>query len=75
MSTASKPKVYYPNDGYFAARLNSMDDRNELLHSGPHMKNTKPIIIKVWSADLDFNKEVLNTVPTPYLGEAAKSPT
>ncbi|KAG5615559.1 hypothetical protein H5410_015383 [Solanum commersonii] len=29
---------------------------------GPHMLNTKPIIIKVWSANFDFNKEVLQTV-------------
>lgn len=38
-----------------------MDDRSELLYSGPHMLN-KPIIVKVWSADFDLNKEVLQTI-------------
>ncbi|KAH0682876.1 hypothetical protein KY290_021474 [Solanum tuberosum] len=44
-------------------RFPSLDDRNEVLYSGPHMLNNKPIIVKVWSADFNFNKEVLQTVP------------
>lgn len=38
-----KPKVYYHNGGYFLVRFASMDDRNEVLYSGPHMLNAKPI--------------------------------
>ncbi|KAG5620014.1 hypothetical protein H5410_005232 [Solanum commersonii] len=63
VNTVSKPKVYYHNDGYFLVRLANLDDRNEVLYSGPHMMNNKPIIVKVWSAEFDFNKEVLQTVP------------
>ncbi|KAK4733577.1 hypothetical protein R3W88_007838 [Solanum pinnatisectum] len=51
VNMVSKPKVYYHNNGYFLARFASLDDRNE------------PIIVKVWSADFNFNKEVLQTVP------------
>lgn len=46
VNTASKPKLYYHNDGYFLVRFNSSDDKNELLYSGPHMMHTKPIIVK-----------------------------
>uniref|UniRef100_M1BIT4 Endonuclease/exonuclease/phosphatase n=1 Tax=Solanum tuberosum TaxID=4113 RepID=M1BIT4_SOLTU len=63
VNTVSKPKVYYHNDGYFLVRFANLDDRNEVLYSGPHMMNNKPIIVKVWSAEFDFNKEVLQTVP------------
>ncbi|KAK4706561.1 hypothetical protein R3W88_033881 [Solanum pinnatisectum] len=51
VNMVSKPKVYYHNNGYFLTRFASLDDRNE------------PIIVKVWSADFNFNKEVLQTVP------------
>ncbi|KAH0776401.1 hypothetical protein KY290_007812 [Solanum tuberosum] len=63
VNTISKPKVYYHNDGYFLVRFASMDDRNKVLYSGPHLMNNQPIIVKAWSSDFDFNKEVLQTVP------------
>ncbi|XP_009769130.1 uncharacterized protein LOC107815188 [Nicotiana tabacum] len=59
----AKPKVYFYNDGYFMVRFNSIEDMDEVLYSGPHMLNNKPIIVKIWSADFDFNKEVLQTIP------------
>lgn len=43
-------------------RFKSIEDRDEVLYSGPHVMNNKPIIVKVWFADFDFNKEVLQTI-------------
>ncbi|KAG5620619.1 hypothetical protein H5410_005837 [Solanum commersonii] len=63
VNTVSKPKVYYHNDGYFLVRFANLDDRNKVLYSGPHLLNNRPIIVKVWSPEFDFNKEVLQTVP------------
>ncbi|KAG5614545.1 hypothetical protein H5410_014369 [Solanum commersonii] len=63
VNTVSKPKVYYHNDGYFLVRFANLDDRNEVLYSGPHLLNNRPIIVKVWSPEFDFNKEVLQTIP------------
>ncbi|KAK6774054.1 hypothetical protein RDI58_029293 [Solanum bulbocastanum] len=63
VNTVSKPKVYYHNDGYSLVRFASLDDKNEVLYSGPQMLNNKSIIVKIWSADFNFNKEVLQTVP------------
>lgn len=56
VNTVNKPKVYYHNDGYFLERFACLDERNEVLYSGPHMLNNRPIIVKVWSPDFDFNK-------------------
>ncbi|XP_019260681.1 PREDICTED: uncharacterized protein LOC109238650 [Nicotiana attenuata] len=59
----AKPKAYFHNDGYFVVRFNSIEDRDEVLYLGPHMLNNMPIIVKMWSGDFDFNKEVLQTIP------------
>ncbi|KAG5626988.1 hypothetical protein H5410_012206 [Solanum commersonii] len=63
VNTVSKPKVYYHNDGYFLVRFANLDDRNEVLYSRPHFLNNRSIIVKVWSPEFNFNKEVLQTVP------------
>ncbi|KAH0653299.1 hypothetical protein KY289_030977 [Solanum tuberosum] len=59
----TKPTVYYHNDGYFLVRFVSLDDRDEVLYSRPHMLNNMPIIAKTWSPDFDLSKEVLQTIP------------
>lgn len=43
--------------------FNSLEDRDVVLSSGPHMLNSKPIILKVWSKEFDFSAEVLTTLP------------
>ncbi|KAG5595966.1 hypothetical protein H5410_037198 [Solanum commersonii] len=55
-------KVYYHNDGYFLVQFANMDERNEVLYLGPHLLNNRPIIVKIWSPDFDFNKYVLQKV-------------
>ncbi|XP_019235091.1 PREDICTED: uncharacterized protein LOC109215473 [Nicotiana attenuata] len=59
----SKPKIYFHNDGYFVVKLNSMEDKDAVLASGPYMIRNKPIIVKAWSPNFDFSKEVLQTIP------------
>ncbi|KAG5572240.1 hypothetical protein H5410_062006 [Solanum commersonii] len=59
----AKPKVYLHNNGFFIVKLNSSEDKNSILVSGPCMLNNRPIILKSWTADFDFNKEVLRTIP------------
>ncbi|XP_070040441.1 uncharacterized protein [Nicotiana tomentosiformis] len=59
----AKPKVFYHNDGCIFVRFNSIMDHDEVLYSGPHMLNNRPVIVKVWEAGFDFNKEVLRMIP------------
>lgn len=60
---ALKPKIFYHNDGYFVVRFNCVENTDEVLYSGPYTINNKPIIVKLWSANFDFQAEVLQTVP------------
>lgn len=53
---ASKPKIYYHNDGYFIVKFQSIEDRDEVLYSGPHTINNKPVITKLWCVDFNFNE-------------------
>lgn len=54
------PKVYYHNDGYFLVKFQNIADRR---YSRPHMMQNRPVIVKVWEADFDLNKEVLRMIP------------
>lgn len=40
-----------------------MEDRNEVIFSGPHTLNNRPIILKTWEPNFDFSEEVLSTIP------------
>ncbi|KAF3670379.1 putative protein DOWNSTREAM OF FLC-like [Capsicum annuum] len=57
MNNVSKPKIYYHNNDYLLVKFASMDDRNDLLYSRPHILNNRPIILKARSANFDLNKE------------------
>ncbi|XP_019235628.1 PREDICTED: uncharacterized protein LOC109215961 [Nicotiana attenuata] len=60
---ASKPKVFYHNDGYFVVRFNSIEDKDVVLCSAPYTINSKPIIIKSWAPTFNFHSKVLQTIP------------
>ncbi|KAK4713244.1 hypothetical protein R3W88_019151 [Solanum pinnatisectum] len=57
------PKVYYHNDGYFVMRFSSTEDRDEVLFSGPYMMSSRPVIVKAWCPNFNFNNEVLRMIP------------
>ncbi|XP_075092189.1 uncharacterized protein LOC142172463 [Nicotiana tabacum] len=59
----TKPKIYFHNDRYFVVKFNSVEDRDVVLMSGPHTIRNKPIIVKAWSPNFDFDIEVLQTIP------------
>ncbi|KAH0720348.1 hypothetical protein KY284_005378 [Solanum tuberosum] len=59
----AKPTVYYHNDVYFLLRFPSLEDRNAVMYSGPHLLNNKPVIVKTWTPNFDLSKEVLQTIP------------
>lgn len=57
-----KPKVLIHDKGYFIVKFVSLDDRNELLYAGPHMINSRPMVIKAWTPDFDLQAEVLRVI-------------
>lgn len=56
---ASKPKIYYHNDGYFVVKFSSIEDRDVVLCSGPYTIGNKSVILKLWAEDFNFTTEVL----------------
>ncbi|XP_019235098.1 PREDICTED: uncharacterized protein LOC109215480 [Nicotiana attenuata] len=62
-SFSVKPKVYYHNEGYFVVNFASLEERNLVMYSGPHMINNRPIVVKQWTANFDFDEEDLKTIP------------
>ena len=57
-----KPNLVLHEDGYFIVQFVSLDDKNEILYSGPHSFYGKPVIVKQWSATFYFNAEVLKVI-------------
>ncbi|WMV24159.1 hypothetical protein MTR67_017544 [Solanum verrucosum] len=62
-TNAVKPKVFYHKEGYYVIRFASIDDMNQILYSGPYTINNRPIILKSWTVNFDFNKEFPTKIP------------
>ncbi|XP_019257662.1 PREDICTED: uncharacterized protein LOC109235869 [Nicotiana attenuata] len=60
---STKPKIYYHNAGYFMIKFSCLEERDMVMYSGPHMLNNRPVIMKAWTADFDFDAEDLKTIP------------
>nr|XP_016515490.1 PREDICTED: uncharacterized protein LOC107832191 [Nicotiana tabacum] len=58
-----KPQIYYHNEGYFVIRFSNLEERDQVLYSGPHIFNNKPIIMKAWSEEFNVQDKVLKTIP------------
>lgn len=59
----TKPQIYYHNEDYFVTRFDSMEERNEVLYSGPHTINNMPVIMKAWTPNFNIHDEMLSTIP------------
>ncbi|XP_019256265.1 PREDICTED: uncharacterized protein LOC109234651 [Nicotiana attenuata] len=60
---AEKPRIYYHNDDCFVIRFNNRENKEKVLLSDPSTLNNRPVIIKEWAADFNFQNEVLKTIP------------
>ncbi|XP_019239041.1 PREDICTED: uncharacterized protein LOC109219080 [Nicotiana attenuata] len=58
-----KPQIYYHNEGYFVIRFSNLEERDQILYSGPHTVNNKLVIMKAWTEDFNIHDEVLKTIP------------
>lgn len=61
--SVAKPVIFYHDEGYFVIKFASVEDKNAVLYSGPHMFWGRPTILKPWSPGFDFHSEVLRVVP------------
>lgn len=56
-------KILLHNDGYFVIRFTSAADRDAVTFPGLYTLFNRPIILRAWSIEFDFNEEVLRTIP------------
>lgn len=56
-------EIFYHNEGYFVIRFALQQDKDRIMGEGPWMIANRPMIIKDWVVDFNFEKEVLKEVP------------
>ncbi|XP_070010090.1 uncharacterized protein LOC142164212 [Nicotiana tabacum] len=55
--------LFMHEEGYFIIKFQSIDDMQKILCTGPYTINNRPIILKPWTADFDFDKEFPTDIP------------
>lgn len=58
----AEPDLYLYEDGYYVIKFQNMEKMQYILYSLPHTINNRPIILKQWTADFDFNVEFLSEI-------------
>lgn len=56
------PSIFLHDDGYYVVKFQSMADQT-ILYDGPYTINYRPMILKQWSPELNFNEEFLTEIP------------
>ncbi|XP_070034724.1 uncharacterized protein [Nicotiana tomentosiformis] len=62
-SKAPYSELFWHDKGYFIAKFKDQDDLKEILYGGPYTINNRPIILKKWSLDLEFDTTFLKEIP------------
>ncbi|KAL2901613.1 Chloroplast envelope membrane protein [Bienertia sinuspersici] len=56
-------KVINLPKGMYLIRLNTMENRDKILQHEKPFFDSKPMIVKPWSEDMDFMKDEIKTIP------------
>lgn len=59
----AEPDIYLHEEGYYVVKFQSISDLQTILYGGPYSINSRPIVLKQWSPDYDFNNEFLTEIP------------
>lgn len=51
------PELFSHDDGWYIAKFQSWDDKNEILYGGPYTLNSKPLILKEQMPNFDFQQD------------------
>jgi len=55
--------LFWHDKDYFIAKFKYECDLKEILYGGPYKINNRPIILKKWSPDLEFDTTFLKEIP------------
>lgn len=62
-TTVAKPEIFLHDEGYLIVKFQSLSDMQEILYTGPYTINNRPIILKQWTSDFDFENEFMTEIP------------
>ena len=57
-------KVVVLKFGVFMVRFHNVDSKNQALEAGPILHDSKPVIVKEWSLEVDITTDCVKMVPT-----------
>ncbi|XP_075077189.1 uncharacterized protein LOC142163933 [Nicotiana tabacum] len=60
---AANPDLYLHDEGYYMIKFQTIEDLNAVYYSGPYSINNRPIILKPWTPEFDFNTEFPTEIP------------
>ncbi|XP_048494487.1 uncharacterized protein LOC125494751 [Beta vulgaris subsp. vulgaris] len=58
-----EPAIFKHEEGFFTVKLNTKEDRDRVLLTGPHLFYGKEMIVNKWCANFNFHEEILKVVP------------
>lgn len=58
-----QPRVTSHRDGYFFIKCINAVDVNLIVYSGPYSMGGRPVVVKKWSTEFDFERDVLRAMP------------
>ncbi|KAH0764714.1 hypothetical protein KY285_000585 [Solanum tuberosum] len=57
------PKILLHDEGYYIFKFKSEEDKENVINFGPYYFSNRPLILKPWVLDFEFDKEILSVVP------------
>ncbi|KAG5572395.1 hypothetical protein H5410_062161 [Solanum commersonii] len=57
------PKILLHGEGYYIFKFKSEEDKEKVINYGPYYFSNRPLILKPWVLDFEFDKEILSVVP------------
>lgn len=55
-ANVAEPDVFLHEEGYYIVKFRTTADMQEIYYSGPYSINNRPMILKPWTSDFDFNE-------------------
>ncbi|XP_058783983.1 uncharacterized protein LOC131658735 [Vicia villosa] len=57
------PELFYREDGYFLMKFKNNQEKDMVLLRGPYSIHNMPMILKNWSPQFNFQRDMIRTIP------------
>ncbi|KAK4716390.1 hypothetical protein R3W88_014728 [Solanum pinnatisectum] len=57
------PQVFYHDDGYYVFKFHTIADKERVMQAGPYFYGNKPMILRNWQLDFEFNADMFSQIP------------